>query len=528
MLNYYEETMPLETDEDEYKKYLIDESLPLFDKLNFIIKKGFPVQRQALLNSLSIYIDNSLFKSLLQFIIAEIGTWDSETVLIFPRSLHNILINCLSSINDELFNIIFKHMIISISSGNEKLSKEYIFYFDKVIENYTKKFNNGETFPYIIGDDIFEIIFSLGKFGQSAENIRLCCYLSSCMCRLVGHVEENENIQKMFNRICLLFGDLEKNTERQISRELRYLIPIFKGKILEKNDIIKAIKSYINHDWDHAIQTTTIVALVNNYNFINQEIRELIYDKIKEIFDDVNYEDEHKNNILDTLINMLYNQCIECDKNNTSNNSNNNCANYELNDLINNILQLNFMNNFLFKNEICSLLIINFDKINIIFKHSSVYSNNNSNQSPSFLCLMNCEEGNNIDNIFFRIFSRVFPKSSNNINTTGNNVQESNSSVEENLNQNLKHLLLINLYKMIPNLSILRYTKYLFEKISNLFKKESIISILKIYEDEFVSNNFCKNNNYLYKLLYCLLEKGYSNINIINSNTNKNTSVNNR
>ena len=39
------------------------------------------------------------------------------------------------------------------------------------------------------------------------------------------------------NRICLLFGDLEKNTERQISRELRYLIPIFKGKILEKNDI---------------------------------------------------------------------------------------------------------------------------------------------------------------------------------------------------------------------------------------------------------------------------------------------------
>jgi hypothetical protein len=224
---------------------------------------------------------------------------------------------------------------------------------------------------------------------------------------------------------------------------------------------------------------------------------------------------------------MLYNQCIECDKNNTSNNSNNNCANYELNDLINNILQLNFMNNFLFKNEICSLLIINFDKINIIFKHSSVYSNNNSNQSPSFLCLMNCEEGNNIDNIFFRIFSRVFPKSSNNINTTGNNVQESNSSVEENLNQNLKHLLLINLYKMIPNLSILRYTKYLFEKISNLFKKESIISILKIYEDEFVSNNFSKNNNYLYKLLYCLLEKGYSNINIINSNTNKNTSVNN-
>ena len=61
MLYYYEKTKPLEADEDEYKKYLIDESLLLFDKLNFIIKKGFHVQLKALLNSLNIYINNSLF-----------------------------------------------------------------------------------------------------------------------------------------------------------------------------------------------------------------------------------------------------------------------------------------------------------------------------------------------------------------------------------------------------------------------------------------------------------------------------------
>ena len=526
MLNYYEETMPLETDEDEYKKYLIDESLPLFDKLNIIIKKGFPVQRQALLNSLNIYIDNSLFKPLIQFIIAEIETWDTETLLIFPRSLHNILINCLSSINNELFNIIFKHIIISISSGNEKISKEYIFYFDKIIENYTKRFNNGETFPYIIGDDIFEIIFSLGKFGQSAENIRLCCYLSSSMCRLVGHVEENENIQKMFNRICLLFGDLEKNTERQISRELGYLIPIFKSKIMEKNDIMKAIKSYINHDWDHAIQTTTIVSLVNNYKYINQEMKELIIEKIKEIFDDANYEDEHKNNIMDTLINMMYNQCLEYEKNNNENNCNNNCANYELNDLINNTLKLNFMNNFLFKDEIGPLIIINFDKINIILKHSSIYNyckNTNCNTISNFLNVLNFEEGIGIDNIFFRIFLKIFPKCCNSsTNNSLSNNNESTTITEENANENLKKLLLINLYKMIPHLSNLKYTKHLYEKISNLFKRDMIIFLLKIYEIEFILNNFDKNCNYLYKLLFCLLEKGYSNSNIINSNSNKN------
>jgi len=530
MLNYYEETMPLETDEDEYKKYLIDESLPLFDKLNIIIKKGFPIQRQALLNSLNIYIGNSLFKPLIQFIIAEIGTWDTETLLIFPRSLHNILINCLPSINNELFNIIFKHIIISISSGNEKISKEYIFYFDKVIENYTQRFNNGETFPYIIGDDIFEIIFSLGKFGQSAENIRLCCYLSSSMCRLVGHVEENENIQKMFNRICLLFGDLEKNTERQISRELRYLIPIFKGKILEKNDIIKAIKSYINHDWDHAIQTTTIVSLINNYVYINQEMRDLIFDKIKEIFEDANYEDEHKNNIMDTLINMMYNQCLEYDKNNNGNNCSNNCSNYELNDLINNTLKLNFMNNFLFKDEIGPLIIINFDKINIILKHSSIYnysSNTNNGPISSFLN-SNFEEGIGIDNIFFRIFLKIFPKCCNcNNSNPVNNGSDSSSVMEEKENENLKKLLLINLYKMIPHLRNLKYTKHLYEKISNLFKKESIMILLKIYEDEFILNNFSKNYNYLYKLLFCLLEKGHTNSNIINSSSNKNMNLSN-
>ena len=525
MLNYYEETMPLETNEDEYKKYLIDESLPLFDKLNLIIKKGFPVQRQALLNSLNIYIKNSLFKSLLQFIIAEIETWDTETLLVFPRSLHNILINCLPSITNELFNIIFKHIILSISSGNEKISKEYIFYFDKVIENYTKKFNNGETFPFIIGDDIFEIIFSLGKFGQSAENIRLCCYLSSCMCRLVGHVEENENIQKMFNRICLLFGDLEPNTERQISRELGYLIPIFKGKILEKNDIIKAIKSYINHDWDHAIQTTTIVSLLNNYVYINQEIKDLIFDKMKEIFEDVNYNIEHKNNIMDTLINMMYNQCLEYDKNNSETNCNNNFANYELNDLINNTLKLNFMNDFLFKDEIGPLIIINFDKIETILKHSSLYNvNNNMNQTSNFFLLTNSEECEGIDNIFFRIFLKIFPKICNN-NINSNNNQETSSNPEENSNENLKKLFIINLHKMISHLNNLKYAKHLYDKISCLFKKDTILLLLKIYEDEFILNNFSKNYNYLYKLLFCLLEKGHSNLSIINSNFNKNISL---
>ena len=44
--------MPLETNQDDYLKFYIDESLPLFDKINKIIKKGESMQRQALINNL--------------------------------------------------------------------------------------------------------------------------------------------------------------------------------------------------------------------------------------------------------------------------------------------------------------------------------------------------------------------------------------------------------------------------------------------------------------------------------------------
>ena len=521
MLNYYEETMPLETDEDAYKKYLIDENLPLFDKLNIIIKKGDSIQKQALLNSLNIYINDSLFKSLIEYIISEIVTWDIEVRLIFPRCLNNILLNYLSSINNEIFNIIFKHMIISISSGNERISKEYIFYFDIIIENFTKQFNNGKTFPYQIGDDIFEIIISLGKFGQNPENIRLCCYLSSCMCRLVGHVDENENIQKMFKRICLLFGDLEKITERQISRELRYLIPIFKEKILEKKDIIKAIKSYINHDWDHAIQTTTIVSLLENFEFINDEIKELVYDKIKEIFEEINYEKEHKNNIIQSFINVLYKSCVEYETKNKEK-KNKKYINYDLNYLIDNaLINMKFLNNWVNEEKVEPLLIINFDKISTILNYSVLYNENSDFQISSYLHNLNPEERININIIFFKIFSKIIPR------VVNNDIGEQNTDINDASNSNLTKLLLINLYKMIPCINNLNCSKNLYEKIISIFKKDSIIPLLKIYADEFTENNYSKNHNYLYKLLFCLLEKGYNNLININSNSSKNSFINN-
>ncbi len=515
MLNYYEDTMPLVTNENDYLKYFIDESLPLFDKLNIIIKKGQPFQRQALLNHLNIYINSSLFKPLIKFIISEIETWDIETILLFPKCLHNLLIKYLLSLDNELFNIIFKHMITSISSGNEKLSKECIYYFDIVIDYYTQEYNNKDKkFPFIIENDIYQIIFSLGIFGQSPENMRLCCYLTSCMCRIIGHDDENENIQKMFNRICLLFCDVEKTTETQNSRELKYLIPIFKEKILGRKDIIDAIKSYINHDSDHIIQTTIIISLLIKIKYISNELKQLIVEKIKEIFDDNNYEDEYKNNILDTIINSLYSLCLECETSSNSCETIQEKNKEELQRIVNQILDMKFMKNFLNIDKVEPLLIINFEKIKLILNNCTLINCNRNN-----LCVNACEEGIiTIDNIFIKIYLKLFPKNYNN-NTY--------NDIEEYSNGKLQKLFIINLYKIIPCLNSLKNSKILYEKINHLFKKDTIINNLKYFEEEYTSNNNSKNHNYLYKLLLCLLQQSEFILNNINKTLSINNNTNN-
>ena len=115
MSNYYEETMPLETNNDDYLKYYFEDSLPLFQKLNIIIKKGEPFQKQALLSKLSILQTSELFKSLMQYILNEIETWYKETITSFPKYLYPLLAKpkdiLIKSIENELFNNILKKII---------------------------------------------------------------------------------------------------------------------------------------------------------------------------------------------------------------------------------------------------------------------------------------------------------------------------------------------------------------------------------------------------------------------------------
>jgi len=491
MSNYYEETMPIEINKDEYLKYYFDESLPLFDRLNTIIKKGQPFQKQALLSKLNIYQSNSLFKSLIQYIINDIETWDKETISLFPKCLYNLLTQSssilLSSIDNELFNMILKHIIVLITSTDERISEQYIYYFEQIVFFYS---DNKHNFPYSIKDELYENIISLGKFGQTIENRKLSCYLCCAICRILKNLKD-ENFQKLYNRICFLFCDSEKQIETQLSKELEYLIPIFKKDLFSNNDILQAIYSYINHDSDHIIQTTTIVSIIKNIYIIdNVELAKKIFYKVKEIFEEVNYEQHYKNKIFCEIIDSLFNNYKQININ-----------------IIKILFQENIIPNFINKNKKEAIIIENFDKIFFIFndmnKELEIWRTDDDNYANNF-------NNFNFEDLFSSIFSIYF--SPNNIFN-----QRNNSCYSEKENNNNKKIFYNNIMKIITclfNCSILlnlKNFKIIYEKINYLFMKENIIFALKCYSENIKIKEKKRQkkieNNILYILMTFLLKK---------------------
>ena len=556
-----EDIMPLVTNQDDYLKYYMDESLPLFDKINIIIKKGESMQRQALINNLNSFVHDSLFSNLIQFIISDIGTWEAETINIFPKSLYNIIIN--NKLDNELFNIIFKHIIINITTGADETKTEYNIYFDKIIEYYrpTKTsyeiYNNininiDKEFPYKLNNNIFEFILSLGKFGQSPINRRLCCYLCSSLCRLLlnkdndKNITTDENILKMYQRLGFLFEDPEKIIEVQMVRELQYIIPLFKSIMFNNKDIIKSIECYIKLNFENLAQSMCIICLLNNIIIIKdqEDLCNLLIKQIKEIIeDDKDYEINFKNDIMECLINCLYN-------------------NYKfISDIVKQVFDLGIIEyyiNNLYSIETLNIYLKNFDKIYFLKNNldetdsdNNSECNNNTCNTNSInlinICINNSNANNtNINNIcqtftqsieiknqskiifeelFINIYNKLYNKvestesSSNNlINITKNDLKDLS---EENKKLLFKYL--SNILKCI--FSYNKFNKQISDILFDLLKKESIINILTYYCKEENENEkyYIKKKNKLYKLLHFFVKNNHRKyINNINNNNNNN------
>ena len=509
--NYYEETMPLESNDEDYLLYLYDEDTPLIQRLTTIIRKGEPFQRQVLLSKLNLIQTSNNFKTLMECILNDIQTWDKETITIFPKCIYPLFTQSkdvlIKSIDNDLFNNILKKIISIMSSTEEQISKEYMIYFEKIIFHF-----NSSNFPFEINEENIDTIITLSKYDENPINKQLSCCLCCSVIRLINNIKDI-NVQKLFGRICYLFTYCEKPIETQLGRELEFLLNFFGKKILENSDVKGAVKSYIERDADLVLQTTTIISLIKNLHVINDgDIVEKLINKIKEIFsDDDNFEQKNKNKIFLELIKELEK----------------NYKNIDIN-IIKKLFGDEFISDFIWKNNKEEIIISNFDIIFFLYKNvlnELGIINSDENEDNDKEKKENSKI--NFNELFLSIYNHFF-----NIDNSNNYLTQRKDSFTENENID-KKILYNNLMKILPFLTNFEKNRNLFDKINHLFNThENIILALYSYSEKFIDSSEDKNpkkNNLFYNLMHYFLKKNFevqkiipkSNINTLSSSLPK-------
>ena len=509
--NYYEETMPLESNDEDYLLYLYDEDTPLIQRLTTIIRKGEPFQRQVLLSKLNLIQTSNNFKTLMECILNDIQTWDKETITIFPKCIYPLFTQSkdvlIKSIDNDLFNNILKKIISIMSSTEEQISKEYMIYFEKIILHF-----NSSNFPFEISEENIDTIITLSKYDENPINKQLSCCLCCSVIRLINNIKDI-NVQKLFGRICYLFTYCEKPIETQLGRELEFLLNFFGKKILENSDVKGAVKSYIERDADLVLQTTTIISLIKNLHVINDgDIVEKLINKIKEIFsDDDNFEQKNKNKIFLELIKELEK----------------NYKNIDIN-IIKKLFGDEFISDFIWKNNKEEIIISNFDIIFFLYKNALNelgIINSDENEDNDKEKKENSKI--NFNELFLSIYNHFF-----NIDNSNNYLTQRKDNFTENENID-KKILYNNLMKILPFLTNFEKNRNLFDKINHLFNThENIILALYSYSEKFIDSSEDKNpkkKNLFYNLMHYFLKKNFevqkiipkSNINISSSSLPK-------
>ena len=489
--NYYEETMPLESNDEDYLLYLYDEDTPLIQRLTTIIRKGEPFQRQVLLSKLNLIQTSNNFKTLMECILNDIQTWDKETITIFPKCIYPLFTQSkdvlIKSIDNDLFNNILKKIISIMSSTEEQISKEYMIYFEKIIFHF-----NSSNFPFEINEENIDTIITLSKYDENPINKQLSCCLCCSVIRLINNIKDI-NVQKLFGRICYLFTYCEKPIETQLGRELEFLLNFFGKKILENSDVKGAVKSYIERDADLVLQTTTIISLIKNLHVINDgDIVEKLINKIKEIFsDDDNFEQKNKNKIFLELIKELEK----------------NYKNIDIN-IIKKLFGDEFISDFIWKNNKEEIIISNFDIIFFLYKNvlnELGIINSDENEDNDKEKKENSKI--NFNELFLSIYNHFF-----NIDNSNNYLTQRKDSFTENENID-KKILYNNLMKILPFLTNFEKNRNLFDKINHLFNThENIILALYSYSEKFIDSSEDKNpkkNNLFYNLMHYFLKKNF-------------------
>lgn len=313
----YEEPMPVANNSQDFSLYFMDEALSDFDKLNYIIKKGKPFQHQALISNLSVYFTNvSFVNSLLNFLIQNIEIWDAYSQILFPNAIYKAIKYILNNVNDEddfttrneIINCILTHIVFAIATYEENVTKSYISNLTLIVDQISQYSNKIK-----LNQNIYEFADSLGKYGQSPKNKKICVFLCSVLSKINS---ENRNI--LFKRFITLSGDNDREVKFQIAFELGNIIKVYYENEIYRGEVEKVIVFYANDDRDQICQGEAIRCLWENIILLwkNREIINLILRKTCDILDEGEYDKTNELNLIDSMVKSIYKVKKDANNNN--------------------------------------------------------------------------------------------------------------------------------------------------------------------------------------------------------------------
>jgi len=318
------------------------------------------------------------------------------------------------------------------------------------------------------------------------------------------------SIKRLYKRINYLFCDGEKIIESQMVRELLYIIPILKDIMFTNEDIIQAIERYINHDIDHVIQVMGIISVLKNIVYLNKEtnIINILLKKIKEISEDLDYEQIYKNAILHILINEMYDNYLSLNPG-----------------FIYQAFRLGIMKNYNNFYKLDILFIKNFDKyyflINYFLDNAQYLENKfNENDDKSLdnndtieydKLVESIQTTLNFEEYFIKIYNELFLTKDNNneSNNVNINTRENGEEYldEENKNKEMlfgNYTINTKINKNTKNFDNLLYEKHFFEQNLDLIFNKTIVNG-DLYNNLY-SKELMKKTIYIYipKIIACL------------------------
>lgn len=306
-MEFYEESMPLQVDTLDYSLLFVsDENISQLDYATLLIKKGENYQKEFFLRKIpSLVPSPKLLTQILNQICPVIEQWNENLQIILIENIFEIsnLILKKQKIDEQykiLLTSIVSQIIRLIVILEEKLSNEYIFYFDQII----KLISNKKIFIQV-GSNLIEFISSLGKFGQDKRNRRLSAYLCSCVIQITKI--DNKEVEVLHKRILILFSDSDRIVKLQVANELQFLLPILIGRDDYKTEVYLIIENLLRSDEEIIVRCLTVESLMNNIKYINKSIGDKIAKSLKEIFSNemIGIDTEILNKIISTFIKVV-------------------------------------------------------------------------------------------------------------------------------------------------------------------------------------------------------------------------------